>query len=162
MACMACDLIRHPEKVPGGRIATLGSWAVEHCLGLGVGTAVVKPTRHVVHVADLEPAELDEMGPALGRVARAVSLAAADDGAPPSQVYVCLWSHADRRTGHIHFVVQPVSDALMAQFDAHGPELQHRMFQANEPMDPAAMEAAAEGIRMHLAGDDDAAGAAAR
>jgi diadenosine tetraphosphate (Ap4A) HIT family hydrolase len=159
---MACDLIRRPESVPGGRIATLGTWVVEHCLGLGVGTAVVKPMRHVVHVADLEPAELADMGPALGRVARAVSFAASDGGDAPSQVYVCLWSHADQRPGHIHFVVQPVSDALMARFDAHGPQLQHRMFQANEPMDPTEMRAAAGRIRMHLAAGVDGVGTVAR
>ena len=39
----------------------------------------------------------------------------------------------------------------MDRFDAHGPALQLRMFQAEEPMDPQAMEAAAERVRVHLA-----------
>lgn len=149
---MACDLVRNPDKVPGGRVADLGAWVVEHCIGpLGVGTMVVKPARHVVHVADLEPDELAELGPALASVARAVSMAAAERGEPSDQVYTCLWSHADRRPGHIHFVVQPVGHGLMDRLDAHGPALQVRMFQANEPMDPKAMEAAAAQIRFHLA-----------
>lgn len=148
---MACDLVRHPERVPGGRVADLGGWVVEHCLGLSVGTMVVKPTRHVVHVADLDPTEVAELGPALARVSRAVTLAAAEADEPADQVYVCLWSHAQRSPGHIHFVVQPVGNDLMDRFDAHGPELQLRMFQADEAMDPIAMRAAADRVRVHLA-----------
>lgn len=151
MECLACDLIDHPEKVPGGRIATLGSWVVEHCIGhLGVGTVVVKPTRHVVHLADLNADEAIELGPVLARVAGAVTQAASDIGNPPGQVYVCLWSHADRKPGHIHFVIQPVDSALMAQHGAHGPELQVQMFRAGEQMEPDLMRDAAERIRAHL------------
>lgn len=150
---MACDLVRHPEKVPGGRVAELGAWVVEHCIGpLGVGTMILKPLRHVIHVADLEPDELADLGPALASVARAVALAAVERGAPSDQVYTCLWSHADRRPGHIHFVVQPVGHDLMDRFDAHGPALQLRMFEANEPMDPREMEAVAARVRLHLTG----------
>jgi hypothetical protein len=151
MDCMACDLVRHPEKVPGGRVAELDGWVVEHCLGLDVGTMVVKPKRHVLHVADLDAAEAAQLGPALAQVSRAVTLAAAEGGEPADQVYVCLWSHAERRPGHIHYVVQPVGRTLMERFDAHGPELQLRMFQAAEPMDPHAMAAAADRVRAHLA-----------
>lgn len=36
---------------------------VEHCVGpLGVGTLIVKPERHVVHVADLTAEEAASMG----------------------------------------------------------------------------------------------------
>jgi diadenosine tetraphosphate (Ap4A) HIT family hydrolase len=148
--CMACDFVEHPEKLPGGRVA-LGAWVVEHCVGpLGVGTMVMKPSRHVVHISDLEPREIAELGPALASVTRAVALAATDDGRRPSQVYACLWSHADRRPGHIHFVIQPVDDALMERFDAHGPELQLRMFQLGEAMDTQAIEAAMDRVRTHL------------
>lgn len=153
MSCLACDLVEHPESVPGGRVATIGGWVVEHCVGpLGIGTMVVKPSRHVVHLGDLTADEAADLGPALTRVARAVGLASSETGDPPGQVYACLWSHADRRPGHIHFVVQPVGDALMTRFDAHGPELQVRMFKAEEPMDAALMIAAADSVRRHLAG----------
>lgn len=151
MSCMACDLVEHPEGVPGGRIATIGGWVVEHCIGpLGVGTVVVKPTRHVVHLADLDPSEVTDLGPVLTRVARAVAEASSDDGQPPGQVYACLWSHAQRQPGHIHFVVQPVGSTLMQRFDAHGPTLQVRMFEEDEPMDPVAMARAADRIRVRL------------
>lgn len=149
--CVACELIDHPERVPGGRIATLGQWAVEHCIGpLGLATAIVKPLRHVVHVADLDAAEASELGSVLAQVARAVSNASADLGHPPEQVYTCLWSHAGRVPGHIHFVIQPVDAVLMARYDAHGPVLQVRMFEENEAMDPTAMAGAADLIRGHL------------
>ena len=151
MDCLACELIERPEGVPGGRIATLGQWVVEHCIGpLGVGTVVVKPARHVIHLADLTSDESAELGPVLARVSRAVTQASADAGDPPGQVYACLWSHADRKPGHIHFVIQPVGDPLMAQHDAHGPELQVRMFRAGDAMDERSMVEAAERIRAHL------------
>lgn len=151
MDCLACELIERPAGVAGGRIATLGNWVVEHCIGpLGVGTVVVKPARHVIHLADLNSEEAAELGPALARVARAVTLAASEVGERPGQVYACLWSHADRKPGHIHFVLQPVGEVLMGQHDAHGPELQVRMFRAGEQMEQDAMLAAAERIRAHL------------
>jgi Diadenosine tetraphosphate (Ap4A) hydrolase and other HIT family hydrolases len=151
MECLACELIEHPEGVAGGRIATLGHWVVEHCIGpLGVGTVVVKPTRHVIHLADLTSAEAAELGPVLARVSRAVTLASSEVGNPPGQVYACLWSHANRKPGHIHFVIQPVGEALMGQHAAHGPELQVRMFRAGDQMEPGSMLDAAERIRAHL------------
>jgi ATP adenylyltransferase len=151
---MACDLIEHPEDVPGGRIASIGGWVVEHCVGpLGIGTMVVKPARHVVHLSELNADEVADLGPALTLVARAVGLASSEAGDPPSQVYTCLWSHADRKPGHIHFVVQPVGEGLVRRFDAHGPKLQTRMFEADEPVDMTLMIAAATRVRGHLVND---------
>lgn len=152
--CLACTLIEHPERLPGGPIATIGAWVVEHCVGpLGIGTAVVKPLRHVTRLSDLDPTETAELGPLLADVARAVAIAQTEAGDAPDQVYCCLWSHADRRPGHIHFVVQPVSSRLMALHDAHGPALQLRMFEASEPMDPTAVAEASARIRAHLKDD---------
>jgi diadenosine tetraphosphate (Ap4A) HIT family hydrolase len=149
--CLACELIDHPERVPGGRIATLGGWVVEHVVGpLGEGTVVVKPQRHVVHLADLEPDEAAALGPVLAQVAAAVTRASAESGRPADQVYISLWSHADRRPGHVHFVVQPISRDLMARHDAHGPELQARMFEADEVLDPVLAARAADRIREAL------------
>ena len=42
---------------------------------------------------------------------------------PRYPIYVCLWSDADRRPGHIHFVVQPVTADVIRRFGAHGPAL---------------------------------------
>jgi diadenosine tetraphosphate (Ap4A) HIT family hydrolase len=97
---------------------------VEHTVGpLGLGTLVVKPLRHVVHVADLDEAESAELGPLLRHTAAAVTTVI-----QPEQVYVCLWSHAGGAPAHIHFVVQPVTEADKTRFGALGPDLQAAMF----------------------------------
>ena len=94
---------------------------MEHCVGpLGVGTLIVKPVRHVEHVADLTPAEAGELGPLLRQTSGVV-----DDLCKPQQVYVCLWSHGP---AHIHFVVQPETYEAMRAHDAYGPDLQTAMF----------------------------------
>lgn len=121
--CLACALTNGDLPLPGGTIARHHGWVVEHCVGpLGVGTLVVKPERHVVALADLTSKEAQAMGQVLHRAARVVS-----ELTRPAQVYLCLWSHAERRPSHIHFVVQPVDHAVMKRHDAHGPKLQASM-----------------------------------
>lgn len=72
MSCPACDLIEGRAELPGGVIARSSGWVVEHCVGpLGVGTLVVKPERHVVHVADLTEDEGIAMGPTRGCICSA-------------------------------------------------------------------------------------------
>jgi galactose-1-phosphate uridylyltransferase len=84
---------------------------------------VVKPIRHVVHVAEMNEAESSELGPLLRQTAAAVT-----EVVEPEQVYTCLWSHAGGVPVHIHFVVQPITRSTIAQFDALGPDLQTAMF----------------------------------
>jgi ATP adenylyltransferase len=128
--CLACDLADGRVPLPGGRIHEAGGWIVEHCVGpLGVGTLIVKPARHVVRVSKLSLEEAAALGPLLRRVAAVVERLTA---AP--QVYVCLWSHAGRQAGHIHFVVQPATTEAIGAYDAHGPHLQVAMFDAAEPL----------------------------
>jgi diadenosine tetraphosphate (Ap4A) HIT family hydrolase len=106
---------------------------VEHCIGpLGVGTLIVKPIRHVEHVADLTAEESGALGPLLQATCSTVTRLC-----EPSQVYVCLWSHGPV---HIHFVVQPVDDQTMERFSSHGPQLQAAMFRHGEPPDVDAVE----------------------
>jgi len=131
-SCLACDVISGAVPAPGGVIHETLHWVVDHCVGsLGVGTLIVKPRRHVLRVGELSEAEAAELGPLLRRVAATV-----DELASPSQVYVALWSHEGREPGHIHFVVQPVSRALMEEHDAHGPRLQAAIFARGKPPDP--------------------------
>lgn len=124
--CKACDLMLGRAPLPGGSVLRTESWVVEHCVGpLGLGTLVVKPARHVLHVAELTAQESGELGPLLQRVSAAVTEVMA-----PEQVYVCLWSHAGGVPGHIHFVVQPVGARDMSRFAAFGPALQVAMGEA--------------------------------
>jgi diadenosine tetraphosphate (Ap4A) HIT family hydrolase len=136
--CLGCE-----ADPPGGVILDTDHWRVEHTIGsLGVGTLIVKPRRHVLHVGDLDDVEAEELGPLLRDVSRvAQELSGAD------QVYVCLWSHAGGVPGHIHFVVQPVRAGTVP----HGPWLQVALFERGEP--PAADAAAdvAERARRLLA-----------
>ncbi|MGW0531441.1 HIT family protein [Streptomyces sp. NPDC003032] len=112
--CMACALADGSLPLPGGTLLRTAHWTVEHCVGpLGVGTLLVKPLRHATGVHELTPEEAAESGPLLSRAAAAVRVCVEDC----EQVYVCLWSHAGRTPGHLHFVVQP---ARTADIDRHG------------------------------------------
>ena len=129
--CFACDLASGRLDLPGGLIDETDHWLVEHCVGpLGVGTLVVKPRRHVVHVWDLTTAEADELGPLFQRVASALA-----ELTEPDQIYVDLWSHAGGSPVHIHWVLQPVTRKLMDEFGVYGPALQMLMFERGD--DPA-------------------------
>jgi diadenosine tetraphosphate (Ap4A) HIT family hydrolase len=138
--CVACDLARGRRSLAGGLIHRTRHWLVEHCIGpLGIGTLIVKPERHVVHVWDLTADESAELGPLLKTTAGVISQLA-----DPEQVYVCLWSHGPV---HIHFVVQPVDRALAARIDARGPRLQAVMFDEEPTPDDAAVERFAAAAR---------------
>jgi diadenosine tetraphosphate (Ap4A) HIT family hydrolase len=142
--CLACDLASGELALPGGAILQTDHWRIEHCIGpLGVGTLIVKPTRHVLHVGELTAEEAREMGPLLRVTAEAVR-----DLTDANQVYVCLWSHGPV---HIHYVVQPVSDEAITQFGASGPGLQAAMFARGGMVEPAQATAFAARARAWLA-----------
>jgi ATP adenylyltransferase len=116
---------------------------VEHCIGpLGVGTLIVKPRRHVTEVAELSDSEVTELGPLL-RMASSITR----DMTAAEQVYNCLWSHAGGTPVHIHYVVQPVTRALMDEHGVYGPELQMRLFEQGDLPDPARVDAFADAAR---------------
>ena len=134
--CLACDLADGRRPLPGGVIHETDHWLVEHTVGsLGIGTLIVKPRRHVVHVWEIDGDEAAELGALLRQAAAVVA-----ELAEPEQVYVCLWSHAGGTPVHIHFVVQPVGRSAMESFGAYGPGLQVAMFEAGEEPDEAAVE----------------------
>ena len=145
--CLACDLADGRADLPAGRIAETPRWLVEHCVGpLGVGTLIVKPRRHVVHVWELDDDEAQELGPLLRRTTAAVAAEL-----QPDQVYVALWSHAGGVPVHIHWVVQPVTRASMEELGVHGPHLQVAMFDRGTLPPREAVEAMAERLRHRLA-----------
>jgi diadenosine tetraphosphate (Ap4A) HIT family hydrolase len=145
--CLACDLTSGQIQVPGGRIHQTQSWVVEHCIGpLGLGTLIVKPFRHLLHLADLEAGESAELGPLLRLAAAAVT-----EVLRPDQVYVNLWSHPSGRPAHIHFVVQSVTSDLVDRLQLSGPKLQAAMFtQAVQPAEDE-IAAIADQIRAAIA-----------
>jgi diadenosine tetraphosphate (Ap4A) HIT family hydrolase len=122
--CLACSLASGTQDLPGGRIHATPHWIVEHCIGpLGVGTLIVKPSRHCLHVWDLSDEEAAELGPLLRLVAATLRAITQCD-----QVYVCLWSHAGWKPGHLHYVLQPSWDRLQQEHQRPGPFLQVDMF----------------------------------
>ena len=102
----------------------------------------MRPKRHVVHVADLEPDEAAALGPLLRQATAVVT-----ELVEPDQVYVTLWSHAGGEPGHIHFVVQPVTREQMDEHGTYGPHLQVEMFDRRQSPDPEAMAEFAERAR---------------
>jgi len=144
--CLACDLMAGRRPLPGGRIHATAHWVVEHCVGpLGLGTLIVKPRRHCLHVWELSEAEASELGPLLRRVTAVLHALLR-----PDQVYICLWSHTGWQLVHLHFVVQPCWNALQERHARPGPFLQAEMFQAGVTPDPAAVEALAARAREAL------------
>jgi diadenosine tetraphosphate (Ap4A) HIT family hydrolase len=145
--CLACDLSEGRRPLPGGLIHAVAGWRVEHCVGpLGLGTLIVKPTRHVEHVADLTADEAGALGPLLKETARVVGgLCAAE------QVYVCCWSHGPV---HVHFVVQPETEAATRAFGAHGPGLQLAQFERGAVPPPDQVDQFAAAARQGFAEPD--------
>jgi ATP adenylyltransferase len=141
--CYACELANGSKTLLGGPIGESLHWRVEHCQGtLGVGTLIVKPKRHCLHVWDLTAEETAELGPVLRTCAGLVRTLR-----NPDQVYVCLWSHAGWEPGHIHFVVQPAWNSQKESFSRPGPTLQYEMFEAGEALDRAQVDAFCERAR---------------
>jgi diadenosine tetraphosphate (Ap4A) HIT family hydrolase len=135
--CYACQLTEGIEPLPGGRIYATEHWVVEHCTGpLGVGTLIVKPFRHCVHIGDLTAAEAQEFGPLIQRVSQAIQTLTQAD-----QVYVCLWCHQGWQPAHVHFVVQPAWNDWRASYSRPGPFVQSAMFQAGNAPEVAEVEA---------------------
>lgn len=135
--CLACDLTEGRLELPGGRIHATAHWVVEHCIGpLGVGTLIVKPLRHCLHISELRDDESSELGPLLRRVTSVIQ-----ELVQAEQVYVCLWSFAGWEAGHIHFVVQPAWGAQRETYEHPGPCLQRDMLHTNEPLPRDEVEA---------------------
>jgi diadenosine tetraphosphate (Ap4A) HIT family hydrolase len=152
VGCIACDLTAGRRELPGGRLYETSHWIVEHCVGpLGLGALIVKPVRHVVTVGALDDAEVAELGAVLRQSAGVVDALLA-----PEQVYVGLWSHAGRRRGHIHFVVQPATTELIDEIGDYGPHLQAGLFDRGDVPDAAEVDAFCVRARAAFADPADA------
>lgn len=144
---MACQLTAGERDLAGGRIAESEHWVVEHCIGtLGVGALILKPYRHIIGLDEMSNAEAADLGPLMQRTTAIIkSLTGAD------QVYACLWSHADWKPGHIHFVLQPAWNALRSRYPGPGPALQMAMFTDAQALDRQAVQAFCDRARAEFA-----------
>jgi diadenosine tetraphosphate (Ap4A) HIT family hydrolase len=141
--CIACGLTDGTLDLPGGRIYATDHWVVEHTIGpLGVGTLIVKPFRHCLHVWELTDEESRDLGPLLRLVSATIRAIL-----KPDQVYACLWSHAGWEPGHIHFVLQPAWNDSRQEHERPGPFMQVDMFKAGVKPAPQEVEAFATRAR---------------
>lgn len=98
---MACDVIEGRVQAPGGVIHEDEHWLVDHSVSpvMLAGFLIVKPKRHVEHIADLLPEEAASMG----QVLRDTSLALLRV-AKPDKVYVASFGSLVK---HVHFYLIP-------------------------------------------------------
>lgn len=87
---------------------------------------MLKPVRHITRVAELTAAEVAVQGALIHRCTIIIEKLLS-----PAQTYVCLSSHAGGQPVHIHYVLQPVTSAQMAN-GRFGPRLQADMFAARQ------------------------------
>ena len=87
-----------------------------------IGTLIVKPIRHCLHFWDLKDIEVTEVGPLLKKSSSVIKQITDCD-----QVYFCMWSHANWKSGHIHFVLQPSWNRYQDRYTGPGPLLQIEM-----------------------------------
>jgi diadenosine tetraphosphate (Ap4A) HIT family hydrolase len=98
--CMACDVLAGLIEAPGGVIHESEHWSVDHAFPRWIrGWLIVKPKRHVEHLAELSPAEAAELGPLIRETAAAVAKVLA-----PERVYVLSLGE---EVHHVHLHVIP-------------------------------------------------------
>jgi diadenosine tetraphosphate (Ap4A) HIT family hydrolase len=122
--CLGCDLQAGRRSLPGGFLYKTSYWVVNHVVGpMSLGTLAVSPREHVTAVAELDDGAAAELGAVLRASARVV-----EQICQPEQTYVCLWSHGPGVRKHLHFVVQPVTTAVVSRYGGlRSEQLQARM-----------------------------------
>ena len=98
--CLACDVTARRIVPPGGTIHEEGGWLLEHAISPVPlkGWLILKPKRHVEHLAALNPDEAQALGPLIEKVSRAMMTAL-----KPERVYVCSFGEVVKHV-HLYFV----------------------------------------------------------
>lgn len=122
---------------PGGIILDDGVWVLSHSISpvLLRGWLILKPRRHVEHLAELTEPEAAALGPLIARVSSAVMRALEAE-----KVYACSFGEVVR---HVHWYLIP----RYADMPVHGVAVLNEMFANPSPW---------------ACGDEDAAEAASR
>ncbi len=99
--CLACDVTAGRTVPPGGTIHQEGGRLLEHAISpvLLKGWLILKPERHVEHLAALNEREARALGPLIEKVSRAMMKAL-----DPDRVYVCSFGEVVK---HVHFYFLP-------------------------------------------------------
>jgi diadenosine tetraphosphate (Ap4A) HIT family hydrolase len=144
--CLACDANEGRVQPPGGVILEDDHWILEHSLApvLLRGWLILKPRRHVEHIADLTLGERSGLGPLIADASAALKRALGAE-----RVYVCSLGES---VNHVHFYLIP----RYAHMPANGMEVLNTMFSPEHPWacdDQTAADAAAQ-VRAALASVD--------
>ena|SRR5438093_7400742 len=123
VGCIACDATDGRLQPPGGVIFADEHWVLEHSLSpvLLPGWLILKPRRHVEHIAELTTAESATLGHLLVRASAAVKAALNAE-----RVYVCSFGES---VNHVHFYVVP----RYSNMPKDGVEVINMMFSAESP-----------------------------
>jgi diadenosine tetraphosphate (Ap4A) HIT family hydrolase len=139
--CLACDILAGRVTLPGGVLFEDAYWWVDHRASpvLLPGFLIVKPRRHVEHLADLTDAEGAGLGPVLRLASRALTRAVA-----PAKVYAASFGE---RVRHLHCFVLPRTPDM----PAHGLDVLNALFRERRwACSDAEAVAVAERIRAEL------------
>lgn len=134
--CFTCQVNSGQIEPPGGTIYEDEFWVAEHGVDRLVrGYLVLKPKRHVHHLADLGEDEAGTLGTALQRV-----LAAMRAALDPERIYVCSFAET---VHHLHFHLLP----RYAHMPGLGPRLMEPLFAGRWACSAEEAESAAAAIR---------------
>lgn len=142
--CMACDVLTGRITPPGGTIFDDGLWVLDHSTSpvLLRGWLILKPRRHVEHLAELSEPEAASLGPLISKVSAALMRALGAE-----KVYVCSFGEVVR---HVHWYLIPRYPGIAS----HGVGVLNEMFAEPSPWrcsDEEAAQAASQ-VRVALAG----------
>jgi diadenosine tetraphosphate (Ap4A) HIT family hydrolase len=139
--CLACDVNGGLIQPPGGVIHVDDLWQADHELTpLLRGYVILKPRRHVHHLADLTDDEAATLGPVLRRV-----LGAMRKALDPERIYVASFAET---VHHLHFHLIP----RYSDMPGLGPDLMPDVFHGRWATSTQAAEDAAALIRGAIGG----------
>ena len=142
--CMACDVLEGRLEAPGGTILRERGWVLDHSVSPCVlrGWLILKPERHVEHVAELTAEESAALGPLIQRASRALMTTLGAE-----RVYVMSMGEVVQ---HVHVYLVP----RYADMPRHGLRVLSEMFSEERPWACSDDEAeeAAEAVRRALVG----------
>lgn len=114
--CLACDVTTGRIAPPGGTIHEEGGWLLEHAISPVPlkGWLILKPRRHVEHLAALNQDETLALGPLIEKVSNAVMRALQAE-----RVYLCSFGEVVKHV-HLYFVpryadMPPVGPSILVQ-----------------------------------------------
>ena len=139
--CLACDVLAGKVTPPGGVIYDDQYWRVDHSTSpvMLPGFLILKPRRHVEHIALLTAEEMAAFGPLLRNTCRALAHVL-----HPAKVYATSFGEA---VSHVHFYILP----RMPDMPASGVQVLGQLFKKTWAASDEEAAAIADQVRPLLA-----------